>query len=261
MAKVIKYGDTSGIETGQFKQAPVGLYYAKVASIEQKNSKNSDEPMVEVVFELTKDANGKKLKEQFGRIWYYAPLDVEANWARRLKDLITAFGLKSKGGNLGSIEGKEAMVRLREDTDLNGDYRPTIGKVMKPQVADEDEDEEDEEVEDGNLDEMSRTELKRYIKDEELEIRVTTKMSDDDIRAAIQELIEEDEEEDEDEDEEEDEEDIEDEADEDEEDEDNYDDMSLAELRSELKNRELESKGKRAVLIARLRTDDVEEPV
>src|SRR5262245_28424113 len=125
-------------------------------------------------------------------------------------------------------------------------------KIMRPQVADEDEDEEDEEAEDGNLDEMSRTELRHYIKDEELEIRVTTKMSDDDIRAAIQELIEEDEEEDEDEDEEdiededEDEEDIEDEADEDEEDEDNYDDMSLVELRNELKNRELESKGKRA---------------
>jgi hypothetical protein len=37
--------------------------------------------------------------------------------------------------------------------------------------------------------------------------------------------------------------------------------MSLAELRQELKDRELDAKGAKAVLIARLRTDDQEEPV
>jgi hypothetical protein len=37
--------------------------------------------------------------------------------------------------------------------------------------------------------------------------------------------------------------------------------MSVSALRQELTDRELETKGKRTVLIARLRTDDVEEPV
>ncbi|HVI76768.1 MAG TPA: hypothetical protein VM715_01100, partial [Candidatus Acidoferrum sp.] len=98
MAKVIKYGDTTAIEDSGFKPAPVGLYHAKVESVEQKQSSKNDEPMVEVVFALTKDANGKKLKEKYGQLWYYAPLDTEASWARRLKDLVTAFGLKAKNG-------------------------------------------------------------------------------------------------------------------------------------------------------------------
>src|SRR3954451_22423925 len=103
MAKVIKYGDVSGVE-GDFPQAPVGLYHAKATEVNQKLSKNNNEPMVEVVFEVTKDANGKKLKTKYGRLWYYAPLDPDASWARRLKELVSAFGLKAKGGNLATIE-------------------------------------------------------------------------------------------------------------------------------------------------------------
>ena len=263
MAKVLKYGNTSGIE-GDFKQAPVGLYYLKCESIEQVTSKNSGDPQYEVIFTPTKDANGKKLKDRYGRIWYYAPVDINASWARRLKELVLAFGLKPSGGNLAVIEGKECMARLREGTDLNGDYRPNIGKLMKIQEAEVEEDEDEAEDED-DLDSMSRTELKQYIKDNELDVQVKKSMSDDDLRAAIQEMMEdEDEEEDseeEDEEEEDEEEDDEEDEEEDEEDSDNYESMSVAELRTELKNRELETKGKRTVLIARLRTDDVEEPV
>jgi hypothetical protein len=178
-----------------------------------------------------------------------------------MKELVVAFSLKAKGGNIGVIEGKEAMLRLREDTDLNGDYRPNIGKVMKPKVEepedDEDEDEEDEAA-NGELDDLSRAELKKLIKEEGLEVTVKKSMSDDDLREAIVEQRDEMEEEDE---EEPDDEEEDDEEDDEEEDEDNYDEMSLSALRQELTDRELETKGKKAVLIARLRTDDVEEPV
>jgi SAP domain len=273
VAKIIKYGDTTGIES-DFKQAPVGLYIAKVDSIEEKPSK-SGEPMVEIIWAVTKDSNGKKLKEQYSRIWSYAPLDPEASWARRLKDLITAFGLKAKGGNLATIEGKEALIRLREDTDLDGEYRPQVGKVMALKATkaepepDEDEDEdEDEASSDGALDEYTRAELKQLIKDEGLEVRVLKSMSDDDLRAAILEVWEpEDEEAEDEEDEDEgdedegDEEEGDEEEDEEEDDEDNYDELSLAELRQELKDRELETKGKKTLLIQRLRADDQEEPV
>ena len=267
MAKVIKYGDTSKIEDSGFKQAPVGLYHAKVETIEQKQSKNNNEPMVEVVFRLTKDANGKKLKESYGQLWYYAPLDPEASWARRLKDLITAFGLKSRNGNLGLIEGKEALVRLREDTDLNGDYRPTIGKVMALPSTEEEEDEdteeeeeEEEEESENGLADLTRTQLKQLIKDEELEVTVRKSMSDDDIREAIEEARPVDEEE-EDEEEPEEEDDEEEEEDEEEAAQDNYDSMTPKALRQELKDRELPTNGAKSVLVARLRTDDVEEPV
>jgi hypothetical protein len=268
VAKVIKYGDFTKVEATGFKPAPVGLYYAKVESIKQTTSQKNNEEMVEVVFRLTKDSDGKKLKEQYGQLWYYAPLDPNSSWARRFKELVTAFGLKPKSGNVAVIEGKEAMVRLREDTDLNGGYRPTIGKVIAlPDEAEAEEEDEEDEAEDSNgLADLSRAELKKLIKDEELEVRVTKSMSDDDLRAAIAE-VREDEEEDEEEEEEpedeadEDEEDDDESEDEDEEESDNYEAMSVAELRQELKDRELATNGKRTVLIARLRTDDVEEPV
>jgi hypothetical protein len=273
VAKVIKVqGDTSGIE-GNLPQAPVGLYFAKVDEISAKKSKNNED-MVEIIWNITKDANGKKVKKPFARIWSYAPLDPKSSWARRLKELIEAFGLASKNANVGLIEGKEAMVRLREDTDNDGEYRPQISKVLKPKAADDDEDEPDEvddedeaddEEEDGDdavatavLAGMNRTALKALIKEEELEVKVLKSMSDDDLREAIigagwEPEGAEDEEEDEDEDEEED--------DDEEAEEDNYDDMSIKELRQECKDRELDTKGGKPVLIARLRTDDEEEPV
>src|SRR4051812_6516228 len=254
MAKVIKVqGDTSKIESGG-EQAPVGLYFAKAVELTQKPSKNN-EPMVEIVWQLTKDANGKKLKKQYARIWSYAPLDVNSSWARRLKELIEAFGLAAKNANIGSIEGKEALIRLREDTDQDGDYRPQVAKVLKPKAVDEeepDEEEEDEADDDEEEDDdessatdaladLDRTALKALIKDEGLEVSVKKSMSDDDIREAIVEAGWEPEDEDTDDEEEDDEEDDDDEDDDAEED--NYDEMSLAELRQELKDRELDSKG------------------
>jgi hypothetical protein len=265
VAKVLKYGDVSKIES-DFKPAPVGVYHGKVESIQQVASKSSGDQQFEVVFQLTKDANGKKLKQKYGQLWYYAPVDVDASWARRLKELVAAFGLKPKGGNLATIEGKECLLRLREDTDLNGDYRPNIGKLMKLQEPEaeegedeDDEDDEDEESED-DLDGLSRAALKKIIKDEELDVTVKKSMSEEDIAEAIREARPEDEEP-EDEDEDDEEEDDDDEEEDDEAEDDNYDEMSIKALRQELSDRELETKGKKEVLIARLRTDDVEEPV
>jgi len=86
-------------------------------------------------------------------------------------------------------------------------------KVEEPEEEDEpeaedDEDEEPEEDAEGDeFDDMDRSELKRYIKDNELEISVKKSMSDDDIRDANREAVVEEEDEpeaedDEDEDEE-----------------------------------------------------------
>lgn len=72
---------------------------------------------------------------------------------------------------------------------------------------DEDETEEDEEesddAEDDGLDDMDRTELKKYIKENDLEVSVKKSMSDDDLREAIREAMGGDDSDEEDEDEEE----------------------------------------------------------
>lgn len=261
ISKVIKYGDVSDVET-DFVHAPVGLYHAKAAEVAARNSSNTDEPMVEVRFELTKDADGKKLKKNYANVWYYAPLDPEASWARRLKELVVAYGLKTSGGNLATITGKEVILRLKEDTDQDGEYRPRIAKILKAGAVEaEAEPDEEEEEEELDLDSMSRSELKDLIKEEELEIRVVKSMSDDDIRAAIAEFLTEDEEEEAEEEEEEEEEESEEGEEEAEDEGDNYDTLTAADLRQELEDRELNSKGTKKVMIARLRKDDEEEPV
>jgi hypothetical protein len=326
-AKVIKVkGDATEVET-DFKHARPGLIYAKAAEVNARDSQNSGQPMVEVRWEPTKDADGKKIKEALSSIFYYAPVDiskigpnegeVHPGWARRLKELLIAFGLPMKGANIAKIEGKEAMLRLKEDTDQDGEYRPKITKVLKAgsvngdaeededepeagsddeselytedelaelskaelfEVAEEyeldtpnklttaakkrlvaaiieaqggegeeEEDDEEDDEDEVDLSEMDRSELKSFIKENELEVKVTKKMTDDAIREAIEEAMgEEEEEEDEDEDDEEG---------------DNYDELALKDLKEECENRELDSKGTKKLLIARLRKDDQSDPV
>ena len=61
----------------------------------------------------------------------------------------------------------------------------------EPEEADDEEDEEDDsdEAEDDGLDDMDRTELKKYIKENDLEVSVKKSMTDDDLREAIREAM------------------------------------------------------------------------
>lgn len=68
---------------------------------------------------------------------------------------------------------------------------------------DETEEEESDDAEDDGLDDMDRTELKKYIKENDLEVSVKKSMSDDDLREAIREAMGGDDSDEEDEDEEE----------------------------------------------------------
>ena len=76
-------------------------------------------------------------------------------------------------------------------------------KVVEPEEDEDDEEEEEPEDEDENvsLEDMSREELKAYIKEKGLEISVKKSWSDDDIRDAINALLEPEEEDDEEEEE------------------------------------------------------------
>jgi hypothetical protein len=306
MAKVIKVkGDATDVQT-EFNHAPVGLYTGKAAEVTETKSSKTDKPMVEIRWEVVGNGDGKKIKEDYASVFYYAPLDltdddIAPGWARRLKEVLTAFGLPMKGANLGKIEGKNALIRLREDTDQEGEYRPRIGKILplagadeddededdegdeedysemsladlkelveereleftgkatkaklvklleEADEEDEDEDEDEEDEDEVDLDSMTRAELKAYIKEEDLDVKILRKDDEDILREKIREAQGEDEDEEEDDD--------------DEDDEDNYDDLSVAELREELEARSLNVKGTKKALIARLRADDEDEPV
>lgn len=140
-----------------------------------------------------------------------------------------------------------------------------ISRLEEDDASEEDEDEEEEdtegELEWDDLEAMSRAELRQLNKDEEAGVKITKSMDDDAVRAALADALEievpEDEEEDTDEEDEEEEE--EDEDTEDEEDEDDYEEWDLDDLRTELEERSLSTKGGKKVLVGRLRKDDTEE--
>lgn len=335
----VKY-DVSNVEdSGGFEHVQPGMYIGKISEVNLKESKSGNGPMLEIILQPVKTADGKTVKakdkkKQVARVYTYVLLEHEpSDW--KLKEFIKAVGLKDKGMiDTDKLVGNSVQMNLKPDTDLNDQYRPRVGKLLaipagakttatdngasepedeaeedyteddlnemeddelkeaageygvkaptgtltslkrKKLIAailesmeesedeDEDEDEEedadveddaseDEEDEDEDesdedeadeLDGLSRAELKQYIKDNELEVRVTKSMEDDDIRDAIVEAQgTEDEEEDEDE------EPV------------DYNSWSIDALKKEAQERGLSTKGSKKILAGRLGKDDEDE--
>lgn len=82
------------------------------------------------------------------------------------------------------VELKELapICKVRSKTDNNG-YK----NIDVISVVDDDDDDEAEEV---NLDEMDKKELRAFVKDNDIEIEDYRKLSEDDLRAAIAEILE-----------------------------------------------------------------------
>lgn len=131
-----------------------------------------------------------------------------------------------------------------DDSDEDDDDEDDEDDDEDDEDEDEDEDEEDEDEDEeltlADLKGYDRAQLKAVIKENELGIRVSKKMTEDDIIDKIAEAFEWDAEDDEEDDEEE----------------GGYDDMSLADLKATLKERGLKTTGKKAALISRLEEDD-----
>lgn len=257
MSPKIKY-DVTHVEESTQTQAPIGTYILTVEDVDGPKPSSQGNPMLEVRFRPTHDAQGSKIKDDLAPIWYYPILEHEHPFVQqRWREFLLAFGYKPKGTlDTDKLPGMKVLARLKSDTDQDGDYRPRIAKLMKVEQPDEaepeDEETGEEEEEDIELDALDRKGLKQLIKDEELDIRVLKSMSDDDLRSAIADAMGVEEEEEEGE---------EDEAEEEPEDagedtSNGYDDMSVAELKAELKERELPTNGARKVLVARLKKDD-----
>jgi hypothetical protein len=284
--------DVSG-DIPETSNAPVGWYRGKILSAEDGTSKSSGNQRVEVTIQLTHDASGKKINpDSYWPVRYYLMYADGRPYALRgIKEFNTALGLPLKGAwDLAKLKNKTMSVKLKADTDQDGEYQPRIAKLTPlgetedaPAVADEpeddatpvepdepdaDEEEGDEEEEDGiDLDALDRAGLKKFIKDEGLEIRVMKSMSDDDVREAITEAVgtadeeePDDEEEDDGEEEAGDREDSDEEAD--------YSTMSVKDLSAEVKERELDTapfkglKGAKlkTALVAALTEDDESNP-
>lgn len=111
-------------------------------------------------------------------------------------------------------EIKEQYDADSSDEDDEEEEKPAPKKTSKsgkkkpePEPEDDEEDEDEEEEsetdsdEDDGLDDLDRNELKKYIRDNDLDVSVKKSMSDDDLREAIREALKEDGDEDSDEEE------------------------------------------------------------
>jgi hypothetical protein len=265
----VKY-DVRGVEPGRDYDEPIpkGVYKVKILScLLTKSSKKND--MFELELEVVKGEHKGR------RLWDYVTLTEEAKW--KLSGLVHALGLKEKGSiDPESLQGKTLAIKVKHETyttedDEGNEITKITSKVgsMLPkkeeeaedeeepdeeeeETEDEDEDEEEEDEEEDEdeeytleeIQEANKAELKEIISEEELGIRVTKKTKLADLRDKVAEALELNEEEEEEEEPEE-----EDEGE-------DYSEMSLKELRKELKERELSTSGKKAALIKRLEKDD-----
>lgn len=163
--KVSKKAAEEAGKSGDFEKAPVGVYVARLEKIEQKTSKSTKKPMIEMTWKIVGEGPKKeKPKANYGNIWDYVTFGEDTEWKRA--EVMNALGKKTKNGTFeleddaakpGSDIGSLVLLRIRADRDLNGDYSPKVGKLLPYVDADssdafeddeeEDDDEDDEEVE------------------------------------------------------------------------------------------------------------------
>jgi hypothetical protein len=147
------------------------------------------------------------------------------------------------------IKDEELDIKVTRTTDVE-DLRMEVAEALEIEDIPEDEPEEpeDEAGEDDytweDISGMSKPDLRQLIKDEELGIRVTPKTDLDDLRGKVAEALEievpsEDAEADDDAD--------------------DYEEWSLDDLKEELEQRSLATKGTKRALVSRLRKDDAKE--
>lgn len=205
---------------GNFKTPKPGVYSVVLKEVKAEKPDGKDRRLA-----ITAEIKSGEFKGS--RMWEYISLESEAV-AWKLDQFLLACGIATTKKRKGSfdtddVQGMTIKVRVKHET-YNGEVRARIGAFLEG--SDEDDEESDTDEDDEDLDDAENDE------------------SEDD----------------EDEDDGEDDEDGGDDEDEDssddDEDSDDYDSWSVPDLRTELKERELSTKGGKAILVKRLRADD-----
>lgn len=209
---VADFGNMEESEGGGARY-PEGDYIGTITKATRDVSSEKGTPHIKLVLKIKEPEKykGKKITE---RLWS-TPKSLS-----RIYDLLTILGIK--------VPKKEVAIPLKKlvgkdigftlvDEEYEGKKRSRVAwDWLDPDDVFTDEDDEDEEDDDLELDEededededeeddleeMDRSELKAYIKENKLDVKVKKSMDEDDIREAIEEAEEEEDEDDEEEDE------------------------------------------------------------
>jgi hypothetical protein len=205
----IPKADDSG---GGRVRVPEGDYRVKVIKIKEDESKSGNEMLVVDYKGLDGKLKGKKLRD-------YMTLTPKSAW--KIREMIAACGVKVPDSMFDlpykKLVGKELAVTVEddeyenkisskirdyidletyaeaeEDEDEEDDEDLDDDELEDEDDEDEDEDDEEDDEDEDDLDDMSRSELKAYIKENDLEVKVKKSMDEDDIRAAIRDADDED---------------------------------------------------------------------
>ena len=197
-------------------RVPEGNYRAKFKSVAYSTSQAGNPMFTWVLVGTEGKLKGKELKE-------YTALTAKALW--KLRDMMEATIGKAPGGKVNTRKlldyckknmiGQEVGVTLEDDEYVDDKGKSHIsskvsdylsledlnGEAPEGDIEDEDDTEDDVEESDEEdlLEGMDRASLKKYIKAEDLDVKVLKSMSDDDLRAAIREAMGDDEDEEEEE--------------------------------------------------------------
>lgn len=196
---------------GSRVRVPEGDYRVKITSVKHAVSQSGNDMFVWEFRGVDGKLKGKELKD-------YTTLTTKSLW--KLRDLLEAVSGKSPGGKVNMRKlldyckkqvGKEMGVTLEDDEYTNDKGKTFISSKVSDYVsledlddtapeediededdADVEDDEDDDDEDDDELEDLDRAGLKKYIKDENIDVKVKKSMSDDDIRDAIREATEDD---------------------------------------------------------------------
>jgi SAP domain-containing protein len=280
------------VSAGNFEQPKPGVYKAKLVACDQEFAKDEatgkpdrKRPMLVCKYELTDKRAGKA---NGAWLWDRVSFSDAAKW--KLDQFLQAFGIADKKKRTGELDtdvlvGEACTIRVKGGT-YQGEYRGEVGAVLA--ASDEDDEDDTGDDDDGSsdvlddTDDLSGDETEDEVESDEGEaefpyydmeelagmqipgllqvaedLEIEPPKAKQKNRVSLSKWIFENQPAEAPEDEEG-ETAEEPEADADAED-DGYDELTPAELKQECKDRDLDVKGTKAVLIARLREDDAEE--
>lgn len=142
-------------EAGDFEQARPGLYTAILDECNPGFTKGENDkpdksrPYLECIYKITGTGReGKPLETQLSRIWDYVSFGESSKW--KMAQFALAMGLKTNAkGEIdqeieiepdkpGTVVGTDVVIRVKKDSDQEGNYRGKIGAVYNKDAAESD---------------------------------------------------------------------------------------------------------------------------
>lgn len=147
-------------DQGEFEQAPVGLYVAKLTSCEphlaQTNGKpDKSKPSLECIYQIVGvGRENEKPDVRYSQIWDYVSMRDSEDVHWKQAQFAAAMGIADGSKNVNTSKdpaefvGTLVLLRVKKDTDREGNYRAKVGWVGSLDASEAGEDAFGDESED-----------------------------------------------------------------------------------------------------------------